>query len=67
MNYEMQCYVFVYYAEKSRGKDKESDSLKQTKDRPKRFGDKSDVDQQKQKNVDGRYICSNVSWIFRQQ
>jgi len=47
----------VFDSEKPRGKDKESDSVKQTKDRSKRLTDKSNVEQQKQKTTDGRYFC----------
>jgi len=52
---------FVCNADKSRGKDKELDSSKQMKDKPKRPTDKSNADQQKQKNSDGRYVCLSVA------
>jgi len=44
----------VCNVDKSRGKDKEFDSTKQMKDKQKRPTDKSNADQQKQKNSDGR-------------
>jgi len=54
----------VCNAEKSRGKDKDLDLSKQMKDKAKRPTDKSNVDQQKQKNSDGRYVCLNVLLLF---
>jgi len=58
--YVLNLCHFIYDAEKSHGKDKESESLKQTKDRPKRLADKSNVDQQKEKSTDGRYVYAHM-------